>query len=458
MKTRDLILVVLGAIVMGSCADNMMQNEPAQEFTLSRSGETTSSGEYTVTSEMVCKYINITHKGRRINSLTPIVQNGDTLAYVAQYADSLGWELISGDRRVEPVLAFADNGVLNYSDTENPAVNAIHGMINIVKTAKESSDTLKNNIWAFLEPKIKGDTNPIQSRGNGTGKWIAIDTVYDSYTTKIPRIIQTHWGQGAEYNSFTPFIDGQHALVGCVPIAVGQVIAQYRKNNHRNIEIPSSANFIGSQLEFYDFSTSNWSVITDTSISSPADDAFLAYISLDMDLDYGIDGTKGDEDDVTSVLSKYKLTYSKSNNYDYTTIYSNLLSSKPVIIFSGIKDSEKSHAFIIDGLKKQVTQYYVTYMWDPYYELQEGEDSQLPPAETDNEGYAWKDTIIDASEIVSFAMNWGQNDASMDNTYYLAYNFKHGIYSIYYTPSWTVNGVTMNNVTKMFYNISEAVE
>ena len=116
---KKILLGVSLCVAMCACNDNALINEPVQESeaVLSRSGETTSTESYTVTPEMVCKYLNIARKGKTINSLTPVVENGDTLAYVAQYADTIGWDLISGDRRLDPILANSETGVLNLSDT-----------------------------------------------------------------------------------------------------------------------------------------------------------------------------------------------------------------------------------------------------------------------------------------------------------------------------------------------------
>ncbi|MBE6311066.1 MAG: hypothetical protein E7080_08445, partial [Bacteroidales bacterium] len=110
---KKLVLFVSLCVAMCACNDNALMNEPIQESEtiLSRSGETTSAENYTVTPEMVCKYLNIARKGKTINSITPVIENGDTLAYVAQYADTLGWDLISGDRRLYPVLANSEAGV-----------------------------------------------------------------------------------------------------------------------------------------------------------------------------------------------------------------------------------------------------------------------------------------------------------------------------------------------------------
>ena len=455
-------LFALVAIAMCACSDNMMLNEPLENPVLSRSNDQTPTVSYSVTPDMVCKYLNIARKGKTIDSITPVIEDGDTLAYVAQYTGNNGWDLISGDKRVAPVLASASSGILNLNDTINPAVQALNGMVQIVLDTKNSMDSIKDKMWEFLEPKAIAKSNRPQQRGNGTGKWIAVDTVCDSYSIQSNRLISTLWGQGSGYNSFTPMVNGVRADVGCVPVAVGQVIAQYRKNNHRNIEIPAYAYSVGSSLVFENFSTGNWLLITDTinnpNVSSLADDAFLAYLSLDMNLTYGEGSTTGSENDVMTALTNYKLTYNTSNSYSYSTVYTNLLNSKPVIVFSKVKNRENSHAFIIDGYQRTLTKYYIQYMWDPNYELEDWESPYGEPAETDKDGYAWREEIIDESETVSFAMNWGLNSISYNNIYYLAYNYRHGEYEIYYTPSWTAGGQTMNNVTKMFYNISEAVD
>ena len=127
IKTMKKLYVIASlCVAMCACNDNSFVNEPIQEsdVVMSRSGESSSVGEYTVTPEMVCKYLNVARKGKNINSLNPIVENGDTLAYVAQYDESQGWDLISGDRRLAPILAFSNEGILDLVDTIAPGIKA----------------------------------------------------------------------------------------------------------------------------------------------------------------------------------------------------------------------------------------------------------------------------------------------------------------------------------------------
>ena len=218
MNMKSKLFIVSLCVAMCACNDNAFINEPVQEneVVMSRSGETPSSENYTVTPEMVCKYLNIARKGKTIDSLTPVIENGDTLAYVAQYADTLGWDLISGDRRLDPILGFSTSGILNINDTDNPSVNALQGMLDIVRDIKASNKTDKNQVWESLESKTY---NRIMPREMGVGMWIALDTASENEIYTSQRLIKTKWGQGSPWNIYTPYIDNQHCVVGCVGVA-----------------------------------------------------------------------------------------------------------------------------------------------------------------------------------------------------------------------------------------------
>ena len=464
---KKILLGVSLCVAMYACNDNAFINEPVQEneAVLSRSGETASVENYTVTPEMVCKYLNIARKGKTINSLTPVVENGDTLAYVAQYADTLGWDLISGDRRLDPILANSETGVLNLSDTINPANGAVKGMVDLVKTKKESLDTLKNNIWRFLEPKAVSQENRPQSRGWGSGKWIVSDTVYESDTYTRPHIITTIWGQDTPWNTYTPRINGDRTKVGCVPVAVGQIIYHFRKNNHRDIALPSTITFSNpnnGEPIFSNSKTSLWSTmelsrnyVVDSNNSSTA--KFLSYIGNQMNSIYGINETGTDIANIEPLLTQYKIAYNRLNVYNFYTIINELEVSKPVFI------SMSRHSFIIDAYTHSYERMYIRYEWDPNYELQEGEDAQMPPANADDKEGNIRIEYITQQETYYLMMNWGFDaNYSWYNDYsFLAYSFNQ-VYGgqdateTLYSPSWTLpDGRTYNNLRFLLYNLRE---
>ena len=462
---KKLVLFVSLCVAMCACNDNALMNEPIQESEtiLSRSGETTSAENYTVTPEMVCKYLNIARKGKTINSLTPVIENGDTLAYVAQYADTLGWDLISGDRRLYPVLANSEAGVLNLSDTINPAVGAVKGMIGIVKETKEKNDTLKNNIWKFLEPKEVKTINSPQARGWGFGKWVALDTIYENNSYTRPHIIATKWGQDNPWNTYTPRINGINTKVGCVPVAVGQIIYHFRKNNHRDITLPSTVTFSNSyngEPIFSDSTTSLWSTIelnrdAVVNINNSSTPKFLSYIGKQMNSIYG-EETGTDIANIEPLLSQYKIAYNRLNVYNFYTILNDLEVSKPVFI------SMSGHSFIIDAYKHSYERMYIEYEWDPNYELQEGDEVVEPPmdASSSKDGYAYREEEISYYESYSLMMNWGWQ-GNYDNTSYLActssrWTMDESPVVRYYSPHWTVNGHTYSELNFLLYDLCDS--
>ena len=462
---KKVFLFALIAIVMCACSDNMMLNEPENPV-LCRSNDQTPTVSYSVTPDMVCKYLNIARKGKTIDSITPVIEDGDTLAYVAQYTGNNGWDLISGDKRVAPVLASANSGILNLNDTINPAVKALNGMVQIVLDAKESADTIKDKMWEFLEPKTIVINNRPQQRGNGIGKWIIDDTIYESDNYTAPHIITTKWGQGEPWFYKTPYINGTHSKVGCVSVAAGQIIYHFRKNNNRDILLPTKITYndtINGYPTFTDFSTFGWSSIkTVANYAWNPDNGtakFLSYLGNQLGTRYGLNESGADPNDVPGVLASYRLSSTKSNMYNFDIILENLKSSKPVYV-SCESTNGIGHSFIIDAYEYRVERMYVKFIWDPNAELEDGEDPMPESAITDKDGKYERIEDITCQEYYSIMMNWGY-DGSYDNYKYTAYSYtKWGEDSPiirYYDPYWTINLSTYTNFGFMIYNITEAI-
>ncbi|MBE6310829.1 MAG: hypothetical protein E7080_07245 [Bacteroidales bacterium] len=474
---KKILLGVSLCVAMCACNDIAFMNEPVQEneTMLSRSGETTSAENYTVTPEMVCKYLNIARKGKTINSLTPMIENGDTLAYVAQYADTLGWDLISGDRRIAPVLAFADSGIIDISDINNPAVKAVLGMLQISRDVQNSNNTEKHSMWKSLEPKVNNNT--IIPRGWGQGKWIAIDTIYNDQSEGISHIIKTKWGQDYPWNVYTPFdsikLDPEnnetygiyHSAVGCGAVALGQLIYHYRKNNNRGITLPMEAYFtdsiVGSTPTFSNFSVNGWNNLAKNINENNTNKSalFLSYLGSQLDLDYSV-VTEVQKDSIMPVMNVYKLIGNENNVYDFEKIWLSLKSSKPILMCA--LGPLIGHAFLIDGYRENLEEIYVNYVFDPYYEISEDELStedlslfEWPEKEDPFEGIVTKRKYWNYDDRKYISMNWGW-DGSSDDIYFLAYNrtledVEYECEGTIYSPSW----LGYNNVIYYIYNIAE---
>lgn len=456
-------LFVLIAIMMSACSDNMMLTEPVENTVLARSNEQASENNYTVTPEMVCKYLNIARKGKVVSSLSPIIEDGDTLAYIAQYPDSLGWELISGDRRLAPVLAYSEKGILylnSLNEEENPAMNVLNGMIEHVKSFKLIGDTLIHSSWKSLEPKKRYTP---KTRGYGAGKWIEVGTESDGDGYLLPHIITTNWGQGSPWDIYTPLIYGVPTKVGCVGVAASQIIYNYRKNNHRDITLPTiiSRDYTGN-VSFSGFSTTGWDGMANDSTQNGTDVVakFMSYIGDVLDLTYGVNATGGYSSRIPSLLTSYKLTYDIGYTYNYSSIISSLDNGKPVYIDCSTEDN-LGHAFIIDSYNWSYSKQYTLYKWDPNIEITEeeylrGDYLLFPePTSTDKDGYAWIEDVVSNQTNIYFAMNWGW-DGYCDSIRYLVYNYDYvNNVSKVYPINWSAGGNIYTALKMMIYNISE---
>ncbi|MBE6309891.1 MAG: hypothetical protein E7080_02405, partial [Bacteroidales bacterium] len=316
----------------------------------------------------------------------------------------------------------------------------------------------------FLEPKEVKTINSPQARGWGFGKWVALDTIYENNSYTRPHIIATKWGQDNPWNTYTPRINGINTKVGCVPVAVGQIIYHFRKNNHRDITLPSTVTFSNSyngEPIFSDSTTSLWSTIelnrdAVVNINNSSTAKFLSYIGKQMNSIYG-EETGTDIANIEPLLSQYKIAYNRLNVYNFYTILNDLEVSKPVFI------SMSGHSFIIDAYKHSYERMYIEYEWDPNYELQEGEDAQMPPANADDKEPITRIEYITQQEAYYFMMNWGWdgNYSWYNDITFMSYSLEQryegqDATETLYSPSWTLpDGRTYNNIRFLLYNLRE---
>lgn len=122
--------------------------------------------------------------------------------YVYNYAGG-GFVIVSGSDLTDEVLGYSRTGSFNANDIPE-------NMTEILESYNKEIDYIEKN-------KIK----PCRSRSE--------ETLYDD----IAPMIDSQWGQGRFYNEFLPIITNgdfqYHAFVGCVALALGEVVAYHKK-------------------------------------------------------------------------------------------------------------------------------------------------------------------------------------------------------------------------------------
>lgn len=428
---------------------------------------------FKVNNKLLKKYLSI--KKKTPLKITPIVIDNDTLAYKVDFVK--GWELISGDQRLSPIMAQSDKE-LDMSSPNDPNTACVIGQLNYIREIRNSGKKEKNTIWELLDNRDsylkKKTSRKIKTRGIGKGMWIPTDTTFATQSRDYPHVITTSWHQGYPYNIFCPIVTDSnnqltHAPVGCIPIAVGQVIYHYRKNNNRDIPIPTSATgptpTNKAQFGINSLSATGWEYLSSNTYYVAM---FLRDLGKKMQTTYkaSSSGTKANE--ISVMQTDYFLAYSEKKEYNYNLMIQYLRNRQPVIIAAKNSNGETGHFFIVDGYKEVCESMVIRYEWDENHIITDEEFIRYPQDifEPDPKGDTER-FVEELSDINTYiTMNWGWQ--TPNTTWYIAHeysapyevsdfagSFTRPERNYTYSPYWTSAGGTYNSVAYMFYNFQE---
>lgn len=329
---------------------------------------------------------NIVSSTRGEYSLSTIWDdNGLPSIYVANFSENQGFVLISATKDFDPVLAYAPTGSFPLSGSIAPPLEAWKKvMMKAISQAESLPDSTKisyhekwdmfkcngnepavslsiastssnprNDLWQsqILDWMYAGYTVHMLTESSITGntqidelmREYAQDGVYylydwrthaavvestpsDGYTFNL---VQSVWKQGANYNDSCPLISGQNALVGCGPLAIGQIMRYH--------QYPE---------------TISWSNMPYTDASSTTAQ-FLHQVGVACQASYGIPpgGTITTIDNVKMALNNYGYHATK-DNHNKSRVISNLLNGRPVFMRGDIYlggNSYAGHAWVASG-------------------------------------------------------------------------------------------------------------
>lgn len=137
-------------------------------------------------------------------TITPMLEEGDTCYYVVQFEPE-GWALISADDRVQPLIGYSDKGLFKKEEAPESALFWLEKRTKEIQVIK----SLKG---------LKRDLN-----------WEAYSLRSDNKENIIKPLIKVNWNQNGAYAKYCP-IDkkGKRTLVGCVAVAMAQVMSVYQ--------------------------------------------------------------------------------------------------------------------------------------------------------------------------------------------------------------------------------------
>ena len=413
--------------------------------------------DYLVTSEDLETYLELQPNSpngikRPVKSVEAKGPNADvTLMYVVNY--DKGWEILSADKRAQPVLAFSDGGEFSF-ETANPGEKVwLEGLACDVLNLRTADKVLQtraaeNNpnvgFWRGLElrkkmmeeelemmtrielpdsidfpfnPRPDRPITPLPDMPDYPehGHWELTSTTTESVPVDtVNHMTQTRWYQEYPWNYYCPLENGQRTIAGCVAIAAAQMLYYL----HNEIGFPQSALLDSSFYEEYpDYNNSTiWSVMGHEveyplSVEEFSAARLIRDVGAKAEVEYGILSSGGayTSEMPVKVFQPYGISCAFAD-YAVSTVKSSLRQGMPVYMTAYSEPLSGGHAFIIDGYirYKTVTTYEYSWFYDEEFAANNPVDKVLPR-------YEYRDGPADIQYI---CMNWGWSNDIDNYTWY----------------------------------------
>jgi hypothetical protein len=258
-------------------------------------------------------------------------QTDEPELYVFNYTK--GFVVISGDKRLMPILAFSDKKAFDGNPSNLGVQDWVSSTKNVIKTAR------KENIKQSKEAKLawdKFETSPANSPTGPTAP--SGPQVIGGCGNPVGPLLTSTWDQGAGYNYYCPAAnDGPcgKALTGCVATAMAQVARFWHQSNQEQFAFSSMEDAIGN---------------TCTPTPNELASAWLlrrcgAYVGMN----YGGIASSAYTSDIRwgfQYLLGYNSPGTYTTNWITSTLFDNLNNGRPFIMRG---EGTGGHAWVVDG-------------------------------------------------------------------------------------------------------------
>lgn len=250
--------------------------------------------------------------------------------HIFNFGDEEGFAIMSGDDRVEPLLALTFQGELTpETEIDNPGFEFAYEKMEDYYIARIGFDTI---------PSIQPDL-PIPPRDTLPLPELPVrDTIVDTliYYTMKYGYCPVKWGQGHPYNTYCYTDDNEIAKTGCVATAVAQLMAIYQYPNSYN---------------GYSF---NWTEMRKLSPDSTGTYQIARLmqqlgLSNNLDMDYGTANSGASPSYIPRTLRNFG--YANGGqwiDYDAGRVYNELRNGYPVLL--GGSDGNAGHRWLTHGI------------------------------------------------------------------------------------------------------------
>lgn len=298
--------------------------------------------------------------------------DGTPALYIYNIGDE-GFMLVSAETLTDPVLGYSFGAVydtVHQADGFRQMLSGYATAIGAMRQAVASGETVSPS------PRTLAERAALAGADNG---------IYAANAAKdVDMLVETQWGQGDGYNEDCPAYSGSydgHAVVGCVALAMAQVI---RYHQYPAVGFGTNSyvhDVYGTLAVNYDSADYNYSLMP-TTVSwgvgeneREAVSRLCYHCGVGVNMNYqsatNTDGSGAQTEDVVNALhhfgyfGAYYASRSSSAALQSTfdsLVLNDLRRGLPVIC-SG-RNSEYGHAFVCDGYRSSTNRYHFNWGWD----------------------------------------------------------------------------------------------
>jgi hypothetical protein len=257
-----------------------------------------------------------------------------------------GFVIISAEDAVVPVLAYSFEGI--YSE-ENPAPQFTAWM---GQYARQISFARKTEANPF--PSTISEWNHLLNSGSSS-------ILQRKGILDVEPMITSNWNQPFPYNQMCPADpagSNGHAIAGCVPVAMGQIMYYYRWPDHGKGTYTYFDSTYGTQYANFDSTWYRWNNMKNSITTIDSGIAQLLYhLGVSVDLKYGPTGSGMYNHKAAYALRTYfkyspetSYVYRDSTNLNWDSLIIAHLERKMPLYYAGWSvPNVDGHAFVCDG-------------------------------------------------------------------------------------------------------------
>lgn len=298
-------------------------------------------------------------------TVTTVAEEGTPAYYVIEY-NAGGWAIVSAQSSSKPLIAYNPTGKYEVPEPMQAVLDA--NKQRIVAEAENNAD-YQHIGWSRAAQR-KPAAEPVS-------------------TPDVAPLIKVNLNQSAPFNDQCPTVSGQHVLVGCVAVGMGQamMVARYPERPVGSYSYTDAT--VGYLSIDYDAQQPyDWNAMyaAETTGNYSEIARLLYHCGVSVRMQYGVDGSGAYSADIAPALTRNfqydseLIRYVRKSNYSREEWISLLLDELVLgraVIYGG-DNGEAGHCWNVDGWKQATQMFHVNWGWggygNSYFDIEAMED------------------------------------------------------------------------------------